>query len=76
MPEELPPRPFRGGAGWAFAVLAAVIIMMIIGWGWGGDNGRGWGRGDQLARRMPTAAGPTDGPATRAWNPPSNGHFR
>jgi hypothetical protein len=75
MPEELPPRPFTG-VGWGFAVLAAVIIMIIISWGWGNNNGRGWGRGDQLAHMMPMAAGPTEGPATRAWNPPPNGHLR
>jgi hypothetical protein len=76
MTEEVSPRPAEGGVGWGFAVLAAVIIMIIIGWGWSNGNGRGWGRSDQIAHMMPTAAGPTDGPATRAWNPPSNGHFR
>jgi hypothetical protein len=74
--EEVFPRPAAGGVVWGFAVLAAVIIMVIIGWGLGGGNGRGWGRSDQLAHMMPTAAGPTDGPATRAWKSPSNGQLR
>ncbi len=64
MTGEVSPRPAEGGVGWGFAVLAGVIIMIIIGWGWSDGNGRGWGRSDQLAH-MPTAAGPTDGPATR-----------
>ncbi len=76
MTEEVPPRPVEGDVRWSFAVLAAVIIMIIIGWGRGDGNGRGWGRSDQTAHMMPTAAGPTDGPATRVWNLPSNGHFR
>jgi hypothetical protein len=76
MTKELSPRPRAGGVGWGFGILAAVIIIIVIGWRWGDDDGRGWGRSDQLAHMMPTAAGPTDGPATRAWNQPSNGRLR
>jgi hypothetical protein len=65
MTKELSPHPRAGGVGWGFGILAAVIIIIIFGWRWGDDNGRGWGRSDQLAHMMPTAAGPL----RRAFSP-------
>lgn len=60
--------------GWGFAVLAAVMMMILIGWGWG-SQGRGWGRGDQIAHMMPPSAGPSNSPASRtgAPTPPISG---
>ena len=61
---------------WGLAVSAIVIAVVMIGWGWGFGNGGGWGHSNQLAQTMAPAFGPTDGPATRAWTRPSNGHMR
>jgi hypothetical protein len=44
---------------------AAVILMIIVSWGWSGQ-GRGWGRNNQLAHMMPPAVSSTNGPATRS----------
>lgn len=75
MPSD-PPRQSGAGIGWGVAVLAAVIMMIIIGWEWGGNQGHGWGRSNQLAHMMPLAVGPTNGPATRSGtaSPPANRH--
>jgi hypothetical protein len=70
MPDEVPQRRYENGMGWGFAVLAAVVAVILLGWAWGG-HGRGWGRDNQLAHMMPpAAANSNDGPATRVWNPP------
>lgn len=61
---------------WGLAVSAIVIAVVMIGWGWGVGNGGGWGHSNQLAQMIAPASLPTDGPATRAWTPPSNGQFR
>jgi tetratricopeptide (TPR) repeat protein len=58
------------------AVSAIVITVVMIGWGWGVSNGGGWGHSNQPAQMIPPASGLTDGPATRAWTPQSNGQFR
>jgi len=73
--DEVPPRPSVGRIEWGLAVVAIVMTAIMIGWGWGERNG-GWGRSNQLAQMMAPAAGPIEGPATRAWTPPSNGHLR
>ena len=65
MLNERPPRPSGTDAGWGFAILAAVIAVILVGWGWAGQ-GRGWGRSDQMAHMMPPAVSSTNGPATRA----------
>jgi hypothetical protein len=65
MPDDVPPRRYGTDVGWGFAILAAVILMIIVGWGWSGQ-GRGWGRGNQMAHMMPPAVSSTNGPATRA----------
>jgi hypothetical protein len=57
--------------GWGFAILAAVVIVILIGWSFGG-NGHGWGRRNQLAHMMPPAPEPASGPATRSWTPPNH----
>jgi hypothetical protein len=69
MPEETPRRRYEGNVGWSFGILAAVIVVILIGWGWGGQ-GHGWGR-DQMAHMAPPAVSSSDGPASRAWSPPS-----
>ena len=65
MLNERPPRPSGTDAGWGFAILAAVIAVILVGWGWAGA-GRGWGRNNQMAHMMPPAVSSTNGPATRA----------
>jgi hypothetical protein len=69
MPDDAPQR--REGVGWGFGVLAAIIILIIVSWASGGKNG--WGR-DPLAHMAPPASLSNDGPATRSYIPPSNGH--
>jgi hypothetical protein len=73
MPDEIPPPRYDMSVGWGFAILAAVIATIMLGWGWGG-HGRGWGRGNEMAHMMPPAVNFADGPATRAWSPQSNRH--
>jgi len=68
MPDKAPQRPYQSGVGWGFGVLAAVIVLIVLSWGFG-SNGRGWGESDRMAHMMPPAAGSSDGPATRAWRP-------
>jgi hypothetical protein len=54
--------------GWAFAVLAGLLLLIALGWG-AGSNGRGWG--DQMAHMPPPLPEPSmDGPASRRWSPP------
>jgi hypothetical protein len=66
--DEVPPPPFEN-VGWGFAVLAAVVAIILLSWS-ASDRGRGWGRDNQLAHMMPpAAASPNDSPATRAWSP-------
>jgi len=48
MPDDVPPRRYGTDVGWGFAILAAVILMIIVGWGWSGE-GRGWGRSNEMA---------------------------
>lgn len=74
MPNNGTPRPSVTDAGWGFAILAAVIAVILVGWGWAGQ-GRGWGRSNQMAHMMPPAVSSTNGPATRAAiaGMPSNG---
>ena len=68
MPDEVPPPQYES-VGWGFAVLAAVVAMILLSWSAGG-HGRGWGRDNQLAHMMPPAAASSnDSPATRAWSP-------
>ena len=68
MPEEAPRQGDRSAVGWGLAVLAGVILIILLGWGFGG-NGHGWGR-NEMAHMMPPAAGvPATGPATRNWTP-------
>jgi len=65
MPDDMPPRPSGRDVGSGFAILAAVIAVILVGWGWAGQ-GRGWGRSNQMAHMMPPAVSSTNGPATRA----------
>ena len=65
MPDDLPSQQRENGIGWSFGILAAVILMIIISWGFGG-HGRGWGRDNQLAHMMPPAVSSDNGPATRS----------
>ena len=65
MPDDMPPRPSGRDVGSGFAILAAVIAVILVGWGWAGQ-GRGWGRGNQMAHMMTPAFSSTNGPATRA----------
>jgi hypothetical protein len=67
----MPPRRNGSDIRWAFAVLAAIIVMLLVGWGWSGQ-GRGWGRGNEMAHMMPPVGAGMNGPASRAWVPPSN----
>jgi hypothetical protein len=76
LPNEAPPRSSEPAIAWGLAVSAIVITVVMIGWGWGVSNGGGWGHSNQPAQMIPPASGLTDGPATRAWTPPSNGQFR
>jgi hypothetical protein len=71
-PEDPPSRQYGSDIGWGCAVLAAVILMIIVSWSWGGQ-GRGWGRDNQLAHMMPPAVGATNGPATRSGLAGANG---
>jgi hypothetical protein len=73
MPDEMPPQVSNSGVGWAFGVLAAVILIIVFGWGFGGQ-GHGWGQDNQMAHMTPPMASGEDGPAARAWAPASNGH--
>ena len=73
MPDEVPPR--RSGdmsVAWSFAVLAAVIVLIFVGWGFGGRGG-GWGR-NEMAHMLPPAVSSANSPATRAWTPSPNSH--
>jgi hypothetical protein len=65
MPDDTPSRQFESGIGWSFGVLAAVILMIIVSWAFGG-HGRGWGRDNALAHKMPPAVSSDNGPATRS----------
>lgn len=65
MPNDLPARGDGSGLGWGFAVLAAILLMILISWGTSGQ-GRGWGRDNRLAHMMPPAMSATNGPATRS----------
>jgi hypothetical protein len=76
VPDELPRPSSERAIAWGLAVSAIVMTAVMIGWGWGVAAGGGWGHSNQLAQMMAPASGPTDGPATRAWTPPSNGRFR
>jgi hypothetical protein len=69
MPDEVPPRQDDMSVGWGIAILAAVIVVIIAGLGWGGQ-GRGWGRSSEMAHMAPPAVSSSDGPATRAWGTP------
>jgi hypothetical protein len=69
MPEEVPPRRSDMSVAWSFAVFAAVILLIIVGWGFGGRGG-GWGRGNEMAHMLPPAVSSENSPATRAWAPP------
>ena len=40
MPDDRPPRPSGTDAGWGFAILAAVIAVILVGWGWAGAGAR------------------------------------
>jgi len=61
-------RQYGSGVSWGFGVLAGVIAIILLSWGFGG-NGHGWGH-DQMAHMMPAGSGPASGPASRAWSPP------
>jgi len=76
LPNEPPPRSSEPAIAWALAVSAIVITVVMIGWSWGVGNGGGWGHSNQPAQMIPPASGLTDGPAKRAWTPPSNGQLR
>ena len=55
------------GTGWGFGVLAAVVLLILLSYGFG-NNGR-WGESGGIAHMMPPVASSNDGPATRAWRP-------
>jgi hypothetical protein len=57
----------ESGVGWGIAVLGAVLMFILLAWGFGGH---GWGRGGQLAHMMPPAVSSENGPATRTGIPP------
>jgi hypothetical protein len=65
MPDDTPSRPTERGFGWGFGIFAAVILLIIVSWAFGG-HGRGWGRQNGLAHMMPPAVGADNGPATRS----------
>jgi hypothetical protein len=75
MPDDDTPRPPDiEDVRWGLAVLAAIIAIILVGWGWG-SNGHGWGHDGEIAHMMPPTAGSSaDGPATRAWFPRANSH--
>jgi hypothetical protein len=75
MPDEVPPRPSESRIEWCLAILAIVMTVIMIGWGWG-ERIRSWDQSNQLAQMTTPTAASTEGPATRAWTPPSNGHLR
>ncbi len=66
--EDLEQQPSPGGLRWGFGVLAAVIVLIAIGWALS-NNGRGWGESEHMAHMMPPGANAIDGPASRAWKP-------
>jgi hypothetical protein len=66
-PEEDLQRINTSGTGWGFGVLAAVILLILLSYGFG-NNGR-WGTDGGIAHMMPPVASSNDGPATRAWRP-------
>ena len=70
MPENAPQR--RESIGWGFGVLAAILALIVLSWAAGGKSG--WGQRNQLAHMTPPTSYPDNGPATRAFVPPSNGH--
>ncbi len=74
MSDDVHSRQYAASVGWSFGILAAILVVILIAWGWG-SPGRGWGRGNQLAHMMPPAVSPADGPATRtgAATLPPNG---
>ena len=59
-------QPSPTGLGWGFGVLAAVIVLIMVGWALS-NNGCGWGESDRIAHIAPPSANSADGPATRAW---------
>jgi hypothetical protein len=66
-PEENPGHINTSGSGWAFGVLAAVVLLILLSYGLG--NNERWGVDGGLAHMMPPVASSNDGPATRAWRP-------
>jgi hypothetical protein len=76
LPDDLRRRSSERVIAWSLAGAAIVMIAVIIGWDWVVAGGGGWGHSNRFAQMIAPASGPTDGPATRARNPPSNGHMR
>jgi hypothetical protein len=64
MPDHIPSQPVES-VSWGFGVLAAIILMIIVSWAFGG-RGHGWGRDNALAHMMPPAVSADNGPATRS----------
>jgi len=40
MTDNIPSRQVESGIGWSFGILAAVILMIIISWGFGSHGRR------------------------------------
>jgi hypothetical protein len=55
------------GTGWAFGVLAGVVLLILLSYGFG--NNGWWGERDGVAHMLPPVASSNDGPATRTWRP-------
>ena len=68
MPEDVPPSQPDSVSAWSFGIFAVIVAVIILGWAWGGGQGRGWGRSDRLAHLPPPTSNSAAGPATKAWN--------
>ena len=66
-PEEDLERINTSGTGWGFGVLAAVVLLILLSYGFG-NNARLAER-DRIAHMTPPIASSDDGPATRTWPP-------